>query len=331
VVQAAVTGSVKDELSQLPTGRGCCRRAEVSALLRFAEGLQVTAGRVVVQAELDSGLVARRLRQQIDELYGHPVGVRVLVAGRPEHPRYLVRVERDGAVLARCTGLIDRAGRPVRGLPATAVTGASCDAAAAWRGAFMAHGSLTGRGRAARLQVSCPGPEAALALAGAARRLGVAAKTKQVGRADLVVVSDGDAIGALLSRLGAAQGALAWQERQKRREAGAPPGSIANLDTANQRRSADAAAAGVAQVQAAMALLAGEAPQHLLAAGRLRLEHPQASLEQLATRTDPPMTKDAFAGRLRRLLNVADRHASSLELPTTQTAVTPELLAATEQ
>jgi len=200
------------------------------------------------------------------------------------------------------------------------------------RGAFLAHGSLTGRGGAARLQVSCPGPEAALALVGAARRLGVAAKTRQVAGADLVVVSDGDAIGALLSRLGAAEGVVAWQERQKRREAGAAAGSVASLDTANQRRSADAAAAGVARVQAAMALLAGEAPQHLLAAGRLRLEHPRASLEQLATRTDPPMTKDAFAGRLRRLLNVADRHASSLELPTTQAAVSPELLAAaTEQ
>ena len=43
----------------------------------------------------------------------------------------MVRVERDGAVLARCTGLIDGAGRPVRGLSATVVTGASCDAAAA--------------------------------------------------------------------------------------------------------------------------------------------------------------------------------------------------------
>jgi len=84
----------------------------------------------------------------------------------------------------------------------TAVTGASCDAAAAWRGAFLAHVALTGRGGAARLQVSSPGPEAALALVGAARRLGVAAKTKQVGRADLVVVSDGGAIEALLGWFG---------------------------------------------------------------------------------------------------------------------------------
>jgi len=45
---AAVTATVKDELSRLPTGRACCRRAEVSALLRFAGGLYLAAGQVQV-------------------------------------------------------------------------------------------------------------------------------------------------------------------------------------------------------------------------------------------------------------------------------------------
>jgi len=80
-------------------------------------------------------------------------------------------VERDGAVLARCTGLIDRAGRPVRGLAPEVVSGASCDAAAAWRGAFLAQGSLSEPRGSSALQVDAPGPEAALALVGAARVL----------------------------------------------------------------------------------------------------------------------------------------------------------------
>ena len=43
-----------------------------SALLRFAGGLHIVAGRVIVEAELDTGAVARRLRKEIGELYGHP-------------------------------------------------------------------------------------------------------------------------------------------------------------------------------------------------------------------------------------------------------------------
>ena len=53
-----MTAGVKDELSRLPITRTCCRKAEVSALLRFAGGLHLIAGRVVVEAELDTAAAA---------------------------------------------------------------------------------------------------------------------------------------------------------------------------------------------------------------------------------------------------------------------------------
>lgn len=49
------------------------------------------------------------------------------------------------------------------------------------------------------LEVTCPGPEAALALVGAARRLGIGAKAREVRNIDRVVIRDGDAIAALLT------------------------------------------------------------------------------------------------------------------------------------
>jgi DNA-binding transcriptional regulator WhiA len=48
------------------------------------------------------------------------------------------------------------------------------------RGAFLACGSLTETGRSPYLVITSPGPEAALALLGAARKLGVTAKTREV-------------------------------------------------------------------------------------------------------------------------------------------------------
>jgi len=332
VTGSAVTAAVKAELSQLPAAKACCRRAELSALLRFAGGLRVAAGRVVIEAELDSGLAARRVRREIGELYGQPARVRTLpAAGLRDGPRYLVWVERDGAVLARCTGLVDRAGRPVRGLPSAVVSGGSCDAAAAWRGALLARGSLSQRRGASALEVAAPGPEAALALIGAARRLGVDASSRHLRGVERVTVRDDDAIEALLCKLGAAAGVQAWQQRQQRREVRGTASTLANFDSANQRRSADASAAAVARVRAALALLAGDAPEHLLAVGRLRLEHPQASLEELGTFVDPPVTKDAVAGRLRRLLSHADRQATSKGVPPTRAAVDPELAEAVDR
>jgi DNA-binding protein WhiA len=323
----AMTAAVKDELSRLTITRPCCRKAEVSAILRFAGGLHIVSGRIVVEAELDTGATARRLRRDIAEVYGHASDVAVMAPGGLRRGnRYLVRVVKEGESLARQTGLVDGRGRPIRGLPPQVVSGAACDAEAAWRGAFLAHGSLTEPGRSSSLEVTCPGPEAALALVGAARRLGISSKAREVRGVDRVVVRDGDAIGALLTRLGAHESVLAWEERRMRREVRATANRLANFDDANLRRSARAAVAAGARVARALEILADDVPEHLAAAGRLRLEHKQASLEELGALAEPPMTKDAVAGRIRRLLAMADKRASDLGVPGTDANLTPEML-----
>ncbi|MGH3390127.1 MAG: DNA-binding protein WhiA [Actinomadura sp.] len=324
----AMTGVVKDELSRLSVMKPCCRKAEVSTLLRFAGGLHLVSGRIVIEAELDTGSAARRLRKDIAEVFGHTSDVVVLApSGLRKGNRYVVRVFRDGESLARQTGLIDNNGRPVRGLPRHVVAGAACDAESAWRGAFLAHGSLTEPGRSMSLEVTCPGPEAALALVGAARRLKIHAKAREVRGVDRVVVRDGDAISAMLTRLGTHDSVLAWEERRMRREVRATANRLANFDDANLRRSARAAVAAGARVARALEILGEEAPEHLAAAGRLRLEHKQASLEELGQLADPPLTKDAIAGRIRRLLALADKRAGDQGVPGTEANLTADMLA----
>jgi hypothetical protein len=141
------------------------------------------------------------------------------------------------------------------------------------------------------------------------------------------VVRDGDAISAMLTRLGAHDSVLAWEERRMRREVRATANRLANFDDANLRRSARAAVAAGARVQRALEILGDDAPPHLVAAGKLRLEHKQASLEELGQIADPPLTKDAIAGRIRRLLAMADKRAMELGLPTTEASLTADMLA----
>ena len=323
----AMTAQVKAELASTTVTKTCCRKAEVSTMLRFAGGLHIVSGKIVVEAELDTGAAARRLRRDIAEVYGHGSDV-VMVSGHGirKSSRYVVRVVKDGEALARQTGLLDQRGRPVRGLPPAVVSGGGCDAVAAWRGAFLAHGSLTEPGRSSSLEITCPGPEAALALVGAARRLGIGAKAREVRGVDRVVVRDGDAIGALLTRLGAHDSVLAWEERRMRREVRATANRLANFDDANMRRSARAAVAAGARVHRALEILGDDVPDHLRTAGELRLAHKQASLEELGGLADPPMTKDAVAGRIRRLLAMADKKASDLGVPDTESSLTSDML-----
>ena len=318
----AMTSAVKDELSHLSVTKTCCRKAEVSALVRFAGGLHMVAGRIVIEVEVDSGATARRLRRDLHDVFGQEGELAVLHAtGMRKGNRYVVRVLDRADQLARQTGLIDATGRPVRGLPPSVVNGATCDAEAAWRGAFLAHGSLTEPGRSSSLEITCPGPETALALVGAARRLSIAAKAREVRGVDRVVIRDGDAISAILTRMGAHESVMAWEERRMRREVRATANRLANFDDANMRRSARAAVAAGARVERALAILGDDIPEHLESAGRLRIEHKQASLEELGALSEPPLTKDAIAGRIRRLLAMADKRANELGIPDTESGL----------
>ncbi len=324
----ALTTDLKTELATIPITKQSVRRAEVTAMLRFAGSLFIASGRLMIEVDLDTGAAARRLRNAILDLFGFTCEFVVVTpaGGIRRGTRYVVRLVHDGEELARQTGLIDRRGHPVRGMPPAMVGGNLDVVTAVWRGAFLAHGSLTEPGRSMAMEVICPSSEAALALVGAARRLGVAAKAREVRGVDRVIVREGDAIATMLTRMGAHETLLYWEEKRMRREVRASANRLANFDDANLRRSAQAAVAAGIRVERALEILADEVPEHLKTAGLLRLKNKQASLEELGQLHEPPLTKDAIAGRIRRLLATADKRAEELGVPTTEASLTPEML-----
>jgi DNA-binding protein WhiA len=236
-----------------------------------------------------------------------------------------VRVVEGGETLARQTGLLDARRRPIRGLPNRLTTGSREELAAVWRGAFLARGTLTDPGRSAALEVICPGNEAAMALVGAAGRLHISAKAREVRGVHRVVIRDGEAISAMLTLMGAVTSVTAWEELRQRREVRATANRLVNFDDANLRRSAQAAVAACSRVERALEILSDEVPEHLRYAGDLRLRFRDASLDELGHHADPPMTKDAVAGRIRRLLAMADKRASDLGIPGTDANLPPDL------
>ncbi|MET4052161.1 DNA-binding protein WhiA [Frigoribacterium sp. PvP054] len=322
----AQTADVKEELARVEVSRTTIRAAELATVLRFAGGLHLISGRIAVEAELDSALIARRVRKDLAELYGARSDVAMTApSGSRRTPGYLVRVHEAGETLARQTGLMDARRRPVRGLPNRLTTGSRDDLAAIWRGAFLAQGSLTDPGRSASLEVVCPGNETAMALVGAAGRLGIGAKAREVRGVHRVIIRDGEAIGTMLKAMGAEKSVAEWEEMRQRREVRATANRLVNFDDANLRRSAQAAVAACARVDRAMEILGDDIPDHLKYAGELRLAHRDASLDELGHHADPPMTKDAVAGRIRRLLAMADKKASDLGLPGTDANLPSDL------
>lgn len=314
-----LTADVKAELLRLRDPRPSARVAELTTILRFSGGLHSIAGRVAVEAEVDSELLARRVARDLVEIYG--VRPQLAAVQSSGNGHFAVRVIEGGETLARQTGLLDQRRRPVRGLPNKLTTGTRADLAAIWRGAFLAAGALSDPGRSAALEVSCPAPEAAMALVGAAHRLGVSSKAREVRGVHRVVIREGEAIRQTLFEMGARATSQEWDQLRQRREVRAGVNRLVNFDDANLRRSAQAAVAACARVERALEILGDTVPAHLKEAGDLRLAHREASLDELGHHADPPLTKDAVAGRIRRLLAMADKQAELDGVPGTESAV----------
>src|SRR5512135_2810352 len=157
-------GVVHAELGRVPVARHCCRRAEIATMLRLSAAPRHFDGRLVVEADLDGVVAARRLHTLITSAFGYPVRLQSLPAPGPEQAgQYRVSLgEADGEELAHRVGLLDRHGRLVRGLPPQVILGPVCDAAAVWRGAVLSSGRLAWPGHRVAWQVSPPDQVAAL-------------------------------------------------------------------------------------------------------------------------------------------------------------------------
>lgn len=316
----ALTSDLKFELSKLKPTKGELRLAELSVILRFTASIHVVNATMILEAEFDSAQLANRVKSEIKDLFGIDSKVEILHAtGIRKSSRHNLRVIKQTDLLVRQTGLYYPTGKPVRGIHSRFVSDSAEVAAAVWRGALLASGTLTDPGRTSALEITCPSNEAASSLVGLAKRLGIAgAKSREVRGVHRVLIREGDDISKLLQIVGARGVQDRWDSLRSKREVRVTANRLANFDDANLRRSAQAAVAAGARVARALEILGPDIPAHLKYAGDLRLQHKQASLDELGHLATPPMTKDAVAGRIRRLLAMADKRAEDLGIPNTE-------------
>jgi cell division protein WhiA len=303
----ALLNDVKRELAGIETDPPVAKMAQVATMLRFGGGLRPANNKVVIHAQFDSIEAAEWLKNAISHHYQREAKVTKVSRQTPNGivSRYELLVERGATALALQTGLLDRRMHVVVGLPADVISGNISQIKAAWRGAFLARGTISDPGKASYLEIVCPTHETAVALQGAGRRLGITAQTRQVRSSERITLRDSDAIERVLNLMGAPRSAREWTGKRADGEARGKANRLANFDDANMRRSAKAAAEATQKVLHAFEVLGDDIPENLKAAGDLRVWHTDASLEELGHLANPPITKDAIAGRIRRLLQLA--------------------------
>jgi cell division protein WhiA len=302
------TSEVKRELAGLPLGEGHCRQAELSGLLFGAGTFEIASGgQYAVRVSLGLPAVVRRL---VALVHSFDVVVELrTVETAPLGLRYEVVLGDDARQLQLLNelGVLSDSFRFQGRLPRRLVEKRCCAVAFA-RGAFLGCGSISMPGDPVHAELTVEDPLLARDLATLLRRLGLPFSLSERGRNVACYCKRGETAADLLATLGAHDARLRWEEHLVLGRVRERANRLANCDEANARR---AAAAARRQTKLAQALVADPRwpalPPALREAAELRLRHPYLSLQELARKRRPPLTKSTLNHRFRRIEQLVGR------------------------
>ena len=186
------------------------------------------------------------------------------------------------------------------------VTARKCCRMSFLRGVFLACGSVTDPEREYHLEFVLGDEAFAVALQKLIARFGLTASLGQRRQMKLLYLKGQSAISDMLSIFGANTARFAMEDAYIRKELRNNANRAVNCDSANVQRAVTAAAR---QTQAIERLIAAKGedslPPQLQETARLRLQHPEMSLEELGMMCDPPVGKSGVNHRMRRLEQMA--------------------------
>jgi DNA-binding protein WhiA len=296
------TRDVKRELAGLPLGDERSRQAELSGLLFGAGTFEIASGgQYAVRVSLGLPAVVRRLVALVHS-FSVVVELRT-VQTAPLGLRYEAVLGDDARQLQLLNelGVLSDSFRFQGRVPKRLVERRP-SAEAFVRGAFLACGSVSMPGDPVHAELTVEDPLLAADLAALLRRLGLPFSLSERGRNVACYTKRGETAADLLATLGAHDARLRWEEHLVLGRVRERANRLANCDEANARRAATAARR---QVELARALVADPRwptlPPALREAAELRLRHPYLSLQELAAKRRPPITKSTLNHRFRRI------------------------------
>ena len=304
-----LSDELRSELAAIAPDRGCCRLAEVSALFHSAGSVHLRGrGRIALHLDVATSGVARRAFSLLRQLGIHSEIRTYSRRSFDRSTRYQLHVSGDEAALATLVeaGVLDAHHAPLE-RPPKRVVGRSCCRGAYLRGALLGGGSLSGP-RSPHLELRTTSLEGAEFLRSVAAADDVRLGVLDRGRHAVAYAKGLDAIESVLTRAGATDTVLAFEERSIVAAARGEANRLANADHANLVRTSRAAQE---QLEAVRALQRDGAlerlPERLHEVARLRLRYPQLPLRELAAKCEPPTTKASVHRRLRKLQDLAFR------------------------
>lgn len=283
---------IKNELCENGLGKSCCMKAELTAFFLFGARMQEDGIKVVTE----HAIVAQRLFMLLQKVFGVHAKVEV-----KHHvvTTYHLTADRDMKRILDELGLGERFRIDYRLLRE------ECCMKAFLRGAFFSCGSVTDPKKNYHLEFVTFRKQLSLDFVTFLSELGIEAKISTRKSNYVIYIKSSEIIGNILALLGASGALMDFENVRVLKEINNESNRAKNCDLANVDRVLDASAKQQIAVKKVLQHHP-DLPKELEEFCRLRLEHTDASLEQLGRLMNPSISKSGVNHRMRRIMKLAE-------------------------
>ncbi len=301
------SSEIKQELCQMPLEGNCCQLAELAGLITSAGTVMSESAGGGLRLRTENATVAERAFVLLSGLFSvHPK--RMAVEKRNEgfiHTLHLYQDKRFEKII-RTLGFW-RNGR-IKFCVDPFITAESCCRRAFLRGAFLGSGSASAPQKSYHFEIETHYRDLAQDLLQLFEDEQLAARFVMRKSNYVIYMKDSEEIADTLTALGATDSALKLYHVKVEKDMKNKVNRRVNCETANLTKTANTAALQIKAINKVMASrLASELPPSLLELSELRIENPEASLSELASMLEEPISKSGVSRRLQKLIDMAER------------------------
>lgn len=309
------SADTKNELAHVEPEKKCCMLAEIAGFIRMCGSIRLAGGgKFEIVTATEHPAVARHYKRMLKEYFGIDAELAVgQGSGLKKGRSYLLsigpenlceQILRETGILMVKEGMNYISDGIYDGLIRT-----KCCRKACLRGIFLASGTITDPEKSYHLEFSC----SSQILAGDVKKLinsfvDLHAKVSARKKNYAVYVKEAEQIIDILAIMGAHSQIFAFEDVRITKEIRNKANRINNCDNANIDKTLKAAEKQLSwihkiQETKGLAFL----PDKLREVAVLRLENPEATLQELADMMDPPMKKSGLNNRFRKIEELAGK------------------------
>lgn len=306
---------VKKELTSLPVHPEHAK-AELAAFLRMNGVLSLHDHQFSLDITTENPAIARRIFSLIKTAYGiEPLLIVSKKMKLKKNYQYLVRLQKQVHEILTDLEIFDSNNGLITGIPEK-IMSSEQRAMSYLRGAFLASGSVnnpeTSRYHLEIYSLYEDHNQDLLKLMNNFFYLNAKETRRRSGY--IVYLKEAEKIGDFLHIVGAVNAMLAFEDLRIMRDMRNSVNRLVNCDTANLKKTANAAAKQVEDIQLIEEKFGLEnLPEKLTVLARFRLTHPELSLKEVAAQVpDGPISKSGVNHRFQKIREIAKRDRKSV-------------------